>query len=56
MTALLKPCPFCGTVEDLSMDDSEVVLCYGCYCSGPEGVGDVTAREAWNARKAEKEE
>lgn len=41
----LKPCPFCLEARDLHVDvDANLVICGGCYATGPEGI------EAWNDR------
>ena len=51
--AELKPCPFCGGVEKLSVcgwADQYWVSCDNCETEGPSGETPPEAIEAWNRR------
>jgi len=61
----LKPCPFCGDVNDLEyeswnawyfsegLDEDISVRCANCGAFGPPCNTTNEAREAWNERKAQ---
>lgn len=56
----LKPCPFCGGIEGLSVDGSAAhyVYCNGCDAAGPVGTSDQSkdaAIAAWNRRAGDNE-
>ena len=54
----LKPCPFCGLSEALSVsltgpNGSYFVLCDSCFTNGPYASTTHEAIEWWNRRKGE---
>jgi len=49
----LKPCPFCGSVEDLTYMDDHCVDCLNCGASGPMADGQRSTAEEWNNRECE---
>lgn len=58
----LKPCPFCGRKDSVSINhyksDGEwfsYVECKECVASGPVGRQTIDAIEAWNRRAGEQE-
>lgn len=56
MTKPLKPCPFCGEVHRLYLDDSMFgyyVGCENCETRGPKTENSKSAIKKWNTRKPE---
>ena len=58
-TPELKPCPFCGSDENLEVQDGPYpfILCKPCGAYGPSGEDVADAYRRWNRRaevKAEK--
>lgn len=49
-TPELKPCPFCGSVEMLSMREALFITCDGCIVHGPSGETREDAIARWNTR------
>ena len=49
----LKPCPFCGTSENIlqSVERGYYVFCIKCKVHGPITPMIFTSIEAWNRRK-----
>ena len=54
MSAVLKPCPFCGSAPHLRDIGTFFVTCPSCGIAGPAGelAGLSYAAEAWNTRAA----
>ena len=53
MDKKLKPCPFCGSKDDLLINDEDYevfVFCWSCEARGPEMFSKNDAIEAWNRR------
>lgn len=50
----LKPCPFCGSDEDIRVvseySEAFYVYCLTCTSCGPSGATSQEAIEAWNRR------
>jgi len=53
MSEDLKPCPFCGSKDDMLINDEDYevfVFCWSCEARGPNKSTKTDAIKAWNRR------